>query len=160
MGVITGLRFYHLGIENLNKLVIITNNWPNDPRYCYSNEFLNVVVTRLTYLSLGLGLCVSTAILKHTTCNFLGCLCYVSLLHSFSWLCFGSYVFEFLLPFWNTQWCVIFLGFLCYISLLQSFSQFYFGSYVFEFLLCNIFCCLWRCVTFLGCFVGFPCCSH
>jgi hypothetical protein len=62
-------------------------------------ELLNVVVTRLAYLSLGPGLCVFItifksisfvvgymslsfiAILKHTTCNFLGYLCYVSLLH-------------------------------------------------------------------------------
>jgi hypothetical protein len=70
--VITGLRCCQLGIENLNKLVIITNNWPNDRRYYYSNEilfksmeeFVNVVITQLTYLSLGLAFCVFITIFK------------------------------------------------------------------------------------------------
>jgi hypothetical protein len=45
--VITGLKRCWLGIENLDKLVLIMKNWPDDPRFgCKSGlksfeEFLN-----------------------------------------------------------------------------------------------------------------------
>jgi hypothetical protein len=31
--VITSLRRFQLGIENLDKLVLTMKNWPNDPRF-------------------------------------------------------------------------------------------------------------------------------
>jgi len=45
--VITSLRHFWLGIENLDKLVLTMKNWPNDPRFrCTSGpksfeEFFN-----------------------------------------------------------------------------------------------------------------------
>jgi len=47
VGIITSLKHCQLGIENLDKLVLIMKNWPNDPRFgCTSGfksfeEFLN-----------------------------------------------------------------------------------------------------------------------
>ncbi len=52
---------------------------------------------------------------EHTVmCNFFGLFVLCFLVVVISQLYFGSYVFEFLLSFWNTWWCVIFLG--CFVG--------------------------------------------
>ncbi len=42
-GVITGLRHYQLGIENLNKLVFTMKNWLDDPRFRCTTSLLKSI---------------------------------------------------------------------------------------------------------------------
>jgi hypothetical protein len=37
VNIITSLKHYQLGIENLDKLVLIMKNWPNNPKFGCTN---------------------------------------------------------------------------------------------------------------------------